>query len=272
MGEIVKATVVQKPFVACPTCGEAGFSIGHLSLFCFGGPASAGPWFCGSCGWGIKLSFAEGAFQVEKLPERQWTSAVKLVIPPQKDPIELIVSGIAWDENEAGGVGVEGRSEHDRYFHEEHTCPVNWLRSVARIKVGDDDDPHGLAKYVSTRVIEPGDKWLKERADDFVAGRDVARAPPVGEPQSGEAAELNDLSAAELAELGELHGPEKCPRGACSDCDGYHHFSDLIVSFANEEAADRLDAGADAEPIHEAEKLGLEIWFPCKHDCGAWRG
>jgi len=41
---------------------------------------------------------------------------------------------------------------------------------------------------------------------------------------------------------GKIDGPEKCPRGSCSDCDGFHHFY----------AHDNSDDGSD--------------WvFACKH-------
>lgn len=57
-------------------------------------------------------------------------------------------------------------------------------------------------------------------------------------------------------------GPETCPVH-CGDCGGEpgeHHFSEAML-----EDAETSEDGAE----HEAAKLGVEVWYECKH-CTAW--
>lgn len=53
-------------------------------------------------------------------------------------------------------------------------------------------------------------------------------------------------------------GDRRCP-SPCSECsEGDHHFSDMMIEFA------------DNRPNHEAAKAGVMVWYQCKH-CDAWR-
>lgn len=63
----------------------------------------------------------------------------------------------------------------------------------------------------------------------------------------------------EVLKIGVVHGPEKCPAGACSDCEGEHHLLDVCV---NPE-----DPGEYAQ--HPAFLAGNIVFWECKH-CPAW--
>jgi hypothetical protein len=52
---------------------------------------------------------------------------------------------------------------------------------------------------------------------------------------------------------GKIDGPEKCPKGACSDCDGAHHFYIDTV---------------DADPAETCTGESVDFQFTCKH-CAA---
>jgi hypothetical protein len=43
----------------------------------------------------------------------------------------------------------------------------------------------------------------------------------------------------------------------CSECDGNHHFSTVVIGIAED------------EPQHPAALAGLPAWYRCKH-CDAW--
>jgi hypothetical protein len=57
---------------------------------------------------------------------------------------------------------------------------------------------------------------------------------------------------------GAVHGPEKCPAGACSECEGHHHWIEVAV--------DPDNPGEYKD--HPAFKEFL-CFYSCKH-CDAW--
>ena len=79
------------------------------------------------------------------LPDRSVPMVVLLEIPPQETAIILRVA------TETYGRPVE--DDDLRYYYEEHTCPINYLRDVLQVKVQHDDDPHGLARLWPIRRI-----------------------------------------------------------------------------------------------------------------------
>lgn len=82
-------------------------------------------------------------------------------------------------------------------------------------------------------------------------------------------------------EPGEVHGPQKCPAGACSDCDGEHHWIEVCTDVNDSHGVYRAEevpgvksrtgipADADAYDNHPAVLAGLETFYVCKH-CDAW--
>ena len=148
----MKALVFTKRFVTCPTCGKSDHVIEHL-FEGFGKPGygeslRAGPWPCQVCGHSFNLTcWTDGTVELE--PSNEPVSVpitVLLEIPPQNESIFLKVAAETY--------GRPVTDDKERYFYEEHTCPVNYLRSVVEVKVGDDEDPHGLALYRSWYVAE----------------------------------------------------------------------------------------------------------------------
>lgn len=73
---------------------------------------------------------------------KKYRQYVKLEIPPQTHPITLVVQGVRFEAKED--------VSHTRYYYEEHTCPTNYFRDVLEIYLGNERDPHGLAKYLTT--------------------------------------------------------------------------------------------------------------------------
>lgn len=63
-----------------------------------------------------------------------------------------------------------------------------------------------------------------------------------------------------VAKIIGLHGPKKCPAGACDACEGFHHW-----------IPDCHDGSPD--PVgtteHPAIDAGHITWYGCRH-CGAW--
>ena len=66
-------------------------------------------------------------------------SFVILEIPAHSKPIRLLL------DYEYTFKDKEGY----RYFFEEHTCPTNWTKSIAEIVIGEDEDPHGFARFIT---------------------------------------------------------------------------------------------------------------------------
>jgi hypothetical protein len=156
-----------KRYFPCPACGEHEFAVEHLLG---DGPwgvtaeypkRTAGPWYCDNCGAGWRLTYDASGVDVEPHTERKVTEYVILVLPPQTEPVRFKVKHFRFtpeiDENRA------------RYFFEEHTCAVNWLRDVEEVSIGTDDDPHGLWKldaiYDADASASKGAPMLSERPD-----------------------------------------------------------------------------------------------------------
>lgn len=59
------------------------------------------------------------------------------------------------------------------YYYDNHTCPINWMGGyVIKLIEGDDDDPHGLFKWVKTITLEEA---LAKHPDKFNLGVTDAR-------------------------------------------------------------------------------------------------
>jgi hypothetical protein len=147
----MKVEPKQQRYLDCPHCGGSKFVVEHLfddlNDKSFKGKREAGPWGCKSCGGYFNLTvFADGTLDITLETQKSVPITVLLEIPPQKESIFLKVASETY--------GRPVTDDHNRYFYEEHTCPINWTRCVTEIKIGDDDDPHGLAKYCTWFVAE----------------------------------------------------------------------------------------------------------------------
>ncbi len=157
--------VKTKRFIDCPHCGEEDMCIEHLFDFQSGQEERmAGPWHCRHCGHSFFIYVrSDGTARIEEREEVSYPIFILLEIPPQEQSIFLKVASDSY------GRPVE--DDDQRYFYEEHTCPVNYFRSVKEIKVGDDDDPHGLALYRGWFVAESKEdqhkaRWLKDNGNE----------------------------------------------------------------------------------------------------------
>lgn len=139
----MKVELRTKRYFLCPECGDHQFTVEHL----FEGPCAvtagaqkrtAGPWYCDNCGAGWRLSYDANGVDVEPHTDRQRTQYVILELPPQTEPVRFKVKWFRFTP--------EIDEDRARYYFQEHTCPVNWLRSVEDVSIGKDSDPHGLWK------------------------------------------------------------------------------------------------------------------------------
>jgi hypothetical protein len=111
------------------------------------GEKQAGPWYCGICyqGWNLR-AFRDGTLDVEPAPSKDGITGkcrphlVLLKIPPQDEEINLVVQGMSFTE--------EINEESEKFYYEENTCPINYLRAVQEVHLGENTDPHGLAEYL----------------------------------------------------------------------------------------------------------------------------
>ena len=91
------------------------------------------------------------------------------------DPIYLVVKGMRMESPDKPKTEEEHR-EHSRYFYEEHTCPVNYLRDTLSVIHGNpwkcDDDPHGLFKYIGEVPLKGNEDILGE-GDSLCSGQGI---------------------------------------------------------------------------------------------------
>ncbi len=76
-----------------------------------------------------------------------------LVLPPTDKPIYFIV------EREDNPDYRE--PSHWKFAYESHSCPTNWLDPVHIVHDGD-SDPHGLIRYIGTKLeadLPPDENW-----------------------------------------------------------------------------------------------------------------
>lgn len=142
-------------YVLCPSCGDGEFDVSLLGI---GG--TAGRWYCDDCGVGIKLEVvSETLVEVETTGDRQIGTNVHLVLDdPSQLPLTIVVEGMAFGEiRQTDEEILAERGHHDRYFYEEHTCVLNFLKSVKKVIAPDgDDDRHGIFRWEKT-VLESVD-------------------------------------------------------------------------------------------------------------------
>lgn len=130
----------------CPSCKKVdAFEVTHLigSRTCFG------PWYCESCGIGVRGELNGGTVEVELSGTRREDTVDLLRLPPQADPLYLVVKGfniVDTTTNEVKGCSKE-------YWYEEHNCPVNVLAHTEALLTGNESDPHGIFEYLNSSTI-----------------------------------------------------------------------------------------------------------------------
>lgn len=143
----------QKPdtFIYCPSCGKGESKVNHCEI----GFSSA--WYCDDCGVSFKIArLADGSFDLTLTTERKERTRVTL---ESSGPVRIVVEGLRLV---GGDIPPEPEEEnHDQYFYDEHTCPINYLQVLKVIDPSNgNEDPHGIFAYVKT---EP---WESERTDE----------------------------------------------------------------------------------------------------------
>jgi hypothetical protein len=143
MSESTTALVRTKRFVGCPDGCDHEWQIEHL----FGRGDTTVTWNCDDCGKAWRIAVKGEVVEIAHSPKQDEGEriAVILEIPPQSEPIRFKLikrqySPGDWD------------AERERYLYEEHTCPGNWLGGVD-VYLGDEPDPHGLARFVEARSL-----------------------------------------------------------------------------------------------------------------------
>lgn len=130
---------VYKPQVPCPSCGQL-YSIDYVTkniLY---------TWWCHNDKCGRQFNFkANDDWSTESEPTGISITRTKvtLKIPPQEEDILILVKGRSYNDGH----------DNDRYFYEEHNCPVNLFGDGIEVKLGNRKDPHRLFKYVKTEKL-----------------------------------------------------------------------------------------------------------------------
>lgn len=154
---VVSAEVHHERRLTCPECGRFSWPMEHIfnDVGDRRQPVAFGPWYCERCHWGIiGRAIDELTVEVERHTDRCIPTRVTLEGPQPADgsaPLRIVVEGRLFVEGDRTPVIDDEQREQDRYFYEEHTCPKNFLH-VLEVQQGDDRDPHGVFRYVSTEL------------------------------------------------------------------------------------------------------------------------
>lgn len=164
----MKATIKMLPHIVCPSCGkDDGFRCDNIVTEKPG--RFFGPWYCDGCGAAITGSRADnGDIEIEVRNERKIDTIDLLVLEPQDKPVYFLVPGSRY---EGGHWDDDSRTEDEskQYHYDESSCPTNWLHPEA-IRIGGDNDPHGLIKYLGYRdysALPPSDYGCRQAWEYF---------------------------------------------------------------------------------------------------------
>lgn len=135
---IVQAKV--KLFVPCPNCPKDEradqLTIGQSTM-----------WTCSECHNQIRIKrINEFDYETESTGRKETPITVTL-ISDTVPPIELKLN--TWKYAHSQDLSQYDFVENQRYFYNQHTCPINWTRDIEEMKVGEDRDPHGIFQFVS---------------------------------------------------------------------------------------------------------------------------
>lgn len=160
MDNLAKIKSVVTRMASCPSCGDDdAFNVTHIGPGGYPMSLRAGPWFCDECGYGVDVRYDADSGSIFLPPadgDRKFShNGIAVVcLPPQDEPVYFTVDACGVNEEDE-----EDGLEAHRYWYEEGTCPTNFLRYVHQVRIGDDNDPHGLFELVSLRrgKFEKGD-------------------------------------------------------------------------------------------------------------------
>ena len=145
MGKVIAGKVeveaVSQWGFTCP-CGAYKFRrVDHLE-----GRGIAGPWFCDECsvGWWVRWDATSRTITIEDKGDRSTVGRSLLRLRPGVLHLE---------------VGTTGAHDGQRYYHEEHTCPINQLWHSTRVWVDGDEDRHGAFDYLGTMTSDEDHDW-----------------------------------------------------------------------------------------------------------------
>lgn len=166
---LTPATIIEKiqHHVCCLECGAPVGTIDHLPEIAASREdgidyVTWGPWYCDKCGASIQgQTYTDGRTLVRPGKNRKEERAVLLrYSTPMADTFYLVVKGMRFHPSES----EEEERKHDRYFYEEHTCPINYLRDTLGVILGSpgdwDEDPHGLFEYVGSVPLKGNESVL----------------------------------------------------------------------------------------------------------------
>jgi len=140
----VPITERTQSYIQCPKCKEnyeAGFGVRHLLIM---RNTSFGPWYCNSCGTKISGEIKDGRVFIVEHPESERKRSIAVLL--RRNNLYLVVKGMAFRDKD------KDEEEHQRFYYEEHTCSMNYMREIIEVWESRYDklevDPHGLFEYV----------------------------------------------------------------------------------------------------------------------------
>lgn len=148
--EKAKIILEKKYYIKCPHCGEGSSRIDHL----FNDKnkvANWGIWYCDICGKGYKGIVKGKEVYIEKVNKRK----DKCLVTLKYNNLLIIIEGIFFD----------GKFDEEslKYYYEEHTCPVNYLRVEEVVDLKNNNiDPHGIFEFVEAVPHTDLDKLLEQ--------------------------------------------------------------------------------------------------------------
>lgn len=144
--EIV-TTIKPNYYFTCPFCNGSEHNYTHLTTD--KKPSHFGPWYCDKCGNCISGKvLKDNTIKMCKKHKKTLDKTLVLLkfaaetVDP-KDTFYIIIKGNRYDKE-----SMEERNEHDKYYYEEYTCAVNFLRFPTIFR--GDTDYHGIFEHVKS--------------------------------------------------------------------------------------------------------------------------
>jgi hypothetical protein len=128
-----------KPQVPCPSCGT-------LSAIDYCNKNQIYTWWCKNDPCGKQYKFIindDWSTKTEPTGTIITRTAVTLKVKKTQDDLFIVVKGMLFDGK-----------DNSKYYYQESTCPVNLIREGLEVRLGEDDDPHGVFEYVKTESLE----------------------------------------------------------------------------------------------------------------------
>ncbi len=109
-------------------------------------------WYCDNCGKGINVTRLENdEVEIEFSGKNTHKIFVLLRMTNRASPAYFVVESIVFAaEGETPSIDME----HIEYYHEQHSCPTNFVKCEVIIDDGD-EDPHGIFKVMDAAFVPP---------------------------------------------------------------------------------------------------------------------